>query len=375
MRTVVDPRFGTELRRLRGRAGLSLAALATQVATVKGHISDMEHGRRSPSKVMAGNLDAALGAGGALSALVQEVTSLDRDELDRLDYTMAHPHRADTAVVSSLRLVLMGQRHLDDSMGAAAVLPAARETLKTVESLVMSTTGPIRDNVLDLASQYSQFLGWLHTTSENWPAAKAAFAQALEWGTERGDVDMIATVLSYQGHCHWLRGEYAPVVSLSRAAKRDRTVYAGQLAYDGFQEARGLAVTGQVEAAKGALDEADWLAAANEQWIDPIPAWQYYRAEWFFDLERGLVYRCLARHDRSYADRAVEELSRGVAGIPPQWQGSEWGAEYMAYLASALRAAGDIPEAKATAERTRQIATATSSARVLAMVDKVEAGL
>jgi hypothetical protein len=246
---------------------------------------------------------------------------------------------------------------------------------KTVQDLVTAADGDLRDEVLELASEWAQFLGWLHTTSASWAQAKVHFGRSLEWATERGDGDMIATVLSYQGHCHWLRGEYAPIVSLSRSARRDPTIYPGQLAYDGYQEARGLAVTGHLDEAVSVLGEADDLALANDAWTGHVPAWQYYRARWFFALERGLVYRCMSRHDRRYAPLAVDELSAGLTGMPAEWQGAEWAGEYVAYLASALRTVGDIPEAKAAAERTRQIATATSSARVLAMAETVEQGI
>ena len=375
MRTVVDPRFAAELRRLRTQAGLSQDQLASQVATVKGHISDMEHGRRNPSKQMAANIDLALCGAGQLAALVSDGADLDGDELDRLDHVAANPRRADRAAVASLRTMLKGQRQLDDYVGAAAVLPVAMSAQKIVQDLVTAAEGDIRNDVLDLGAQWSQFLGWLYTTSTNWPMAKLHFGRALEWATERGDADMIATVLSYQGHCHWLRGEFAPIVSLSQSARRDPSIYPGQLAYDAYQEARGLAGTGRVDEAVSALSEADDLALANEAWTGPVPAWQYYRAPWFFALERGLVYRCMSRHDRRYAPLAVDELSSGLTGMPAEWQGAEWAGEYVAYLASAQRAAGDIPEAKATAERARQIATATSSARVLAMATAVEQGL
>jgi transcriptional regulator with XRE-family HTH domain len=375
MRTAVDPRFPAELRRLRTQAGLSQDHLASQVATVKGHISDMEHGRRNPSRRMADNIDLALCAGGQLASLVSDGTTLNADDLDRLDYVSANPRHADRHVVASMRRTLKEHRELDDYVGSATVLPLAVAAQRIVQDLVVAAGGDIRDEVLDLGAQWFQFLGWLYTTSANWPMAKLHFGQALEWATERGDRDMVATVLSYQGHCHWLRGEYAPIVGLSHSARRDPTIYPGQLAYDGYQEARGLAVTGRLASAVSMLGEADELALANEAWTGHVPAWQYYRAPWFFALERGLVYRCMSRHDRRYAPLAVDELSAGLTGMPTEWQGAEWAGEYVAYLASALRTVGDIPEAKAAAERTRQIATATSSARVLAMAEAVEHGI
>ncbi|CAM5443237.1 hypothetical protein SVIOM74S_02128 [Streptomyces violarus] len=64
-----DVTFGTELRRLRQRQGLTLAALAERVKTSKGYLSRLERGLQQPSEAFARACDQALGAGGALLAL------------------------------------------------------------------------------------------------------------------------------------------------------------------------------------------------------------------------------------------------------------------------------------------------------------------
>ncbi|MFI0411023.1 helix-turn-helix domain-containing protein [Actinomadura sp. 3N508] len=61
--------FGTELRRLRQAADLSLAGLAKNLQTSKGYLSRLERGLQKPSEAFARACDAALGAGGALFAL------------------------------------------------------------------------------------------------------------------------------------------------------------------------------------------------------------------------------------------------------------------------------------------------------------------
>ncbi|MGX9889326.1 nSTAND1 domain-containing NTPase [Streptomyces sp. NPDC002276] len=61
--------FGSELRRRRKAAGLSLKALAEAVFSDKGFISRVENGHRRPDELFARRCDERLGAGGELLAL------------------------------------------------------------------------------------------------------------------------------------------------------------------------------------------------------------------------------------------------------------------------------------------------------------------
>ncbi|CAM3803102.1 helix-turn-helix domain-containing protein [Kibdelosporangium persicum] len=61
--------FGSELKRLREAAGLSLAALASAIPTSKGYLSKIENGKANVSRVIADACDKALQAKGQLAAL------------------------------------------------------------------------------------------------------------------------------------------------------------------------------------------------------------------------------------------------------------------------------------------------------------------
>src|SRR5215213_5715691 len=79
-RIVVDPNFGARLRELREQCRFSLRRLGREVHCSHGYLWDLESGGKRPSAAVAALLDAALGAGGQLSALVSEV-SADSAEL------------------------------------------------------------------------------------------------------------------------------------------------------------------------------------------------------------------------------------------------------------------------------------------------------
>jgi transcriptional regulator with XRE-family HTH domain len=64
--------FGGELRRRRQGAGLSQDGLASQIHYSKSHLSKVENGKTRPNRAFAETCDTALGASGALAALLAD---------------------------------------------------------------------------------------------------------------------------------------------------------------------------------------------------------------------------------------------------------------------------------------------------------------
>ncbi|ONI70526.1 transcriptional regulator [Actinosynnema sp. ALI-1.44] len=70
--------FGSELKRLREGAGMSLAAFALAVPASKGYLSKIENGKANVSRDIANACDRALKAGGRLAALATHTAESDR---------------------------------------------------------------------------------------------------------------------------------------------------------------------------------------------------------------------------------------------------------------------------------------------------------
>ncbi|WP_338090620.1 helix-turn-helix domain-containing protein [Planosporangium thailandense] len=367
-RAAVDPRFPAELRRLRLARGLSLRALAALVYQGKSLVHELETGQAQPTVDITGRLDAALGAGGALNRLVQAGPEISADDQDRLDYVARCPRRADTATIDALETLLAGQRRLEDSIGAAAVLPAVRAELDLLTDLVDEAREPIRLRLVDLSGQWAQFLGWLHIATGEPAAARAWLGQALEWATEAYNKDMIGTVLSFRGYLAEEQGQMGSAIGLTRVSLRDPHVFVGQRAYDQYQLARALARVGDRTDAVEALAAGDDLAQAAAAYDGVMPPWHYYRSPAFFALEGGVVYRLLGQQQPDRSVQAVELLTSGIEGLPADAQGADWAGVYLCHLAAAHGQLGDVRTAEEVLERVRAIARATRSARLTARV-------
>jgi hypothetical protein len=194
---------------------------------------------------------------------------------------------------------------------------------------VREARGDLRPHAVRLGAQWAQFVGWLNTATARFPNADRWFDRALQWATEAGDHEMIATALSFKGHLAWLTGHVGPTIGLSQAVQRQPGVYAGQLAYDALQEARGHAVMGNGDMVDRKVDEANELALLAVEQLPEAPPWHYYRHEAFWLLEEGRVYRYLGR-----AGRAADLLTTGLDALPAEQQGAEWADDYRRDLAA-----------------------------------------
>ncbi len=373
---VVDPSFPQRLRQLRQERGLSYRALG-KLANYSGtYVYEFETGRKTPSPENAARLDEVLCTGGVLSRLVTTPAStepLTLDDAERLAYVARHPARVDAAAVDALAVVLAGERHREDVIGSAPLIEPVTRQLAALTELVREARGAVRPAVVDEATQWAQYAGWLNTAVHRPTVAEAWLDRALAWAMEAGNVDMVSTVLSFKGHLAWTLGEVGPMVGLTQAARRYPGVYVGQLAYDALQEARGHAVAGDVAAVETNLATALDLAAQSAEYTGPVPPWHYYRVPAFFLLERGRVFRYLGAvdGDDGHNARAVDELRAGLDALPADMRGAEWAASYLLDLAVAHAQEGDRAAALAVLDEVAAVAAATGSGELRGQVQRL----
>ncbi|MBN1171614.1 MAG: helix-turn-helix domain-containing protein [Micromonosporaceae bacterium] len=355
--------FGGMLRQLREQRGLSLRALANRIHYSHAYVWDIETGRKAPTPDLARRLDDALDTDGALTQLLPTPTDHGVD-VDRLAYIAKSPRSVDQPTIDALNTVLAGQRRLEDVAGATMVRDTVMTQLLTIEQLVVDARESLRHPVITLASQWAQFAGWLSATTGHHQQGRSWYLRAMEWATEIGDADMIATALSMRGHLAWTLGEIKPMLALSRSAqwppaKRAVTANAVQ------QEARAYAILGDATACDDALDRAEDLATAAVDDPSQIPPWMYFYDPTLFVLQRGLAYLCLGRHDQ-----AAQLLNRGLAKLPPETRYSDWIGWYVTRLARAyLVVAPDL--AVSTIDEARRIAESNGSVTLTTEVCRI----
>ncbi|RKN15452.1 XRE family transcriptional regulator [Micromonospora musae] len=354
--TIVDPRFATELRRLREARGLSLRQLAAAVNHGKSLVHQLEAGKTKPTVDVATRLDEALEASGALAALVVDAPVGG----DRLAYVTAHPRRVDRAAIEALADLLAGYRRLEDAIGSGPIMGPVGTHLDTVTGLLTDAPPGVRPRVVDVAAQWAQFAGWLSIARGAERAATMWNARALQWATEAGNTNLVATVLSFQGHQAELRNDLPAMIDLSRESRRDTSVNSALRAYCAGQEARGFAMSGAAIAdVVACLSEASDLSAQATE--EPLSPWGYWYTPSFFAVQQGTVWRYLGASDSRANERAIELLTVGVAGVSEEASGAEWHGRNLVHLAVAQAQAGDAAAARETLAKADAIAVATAS--------------
>lgn len=296
------------------------------------------------------------------------------DDEERIIYAARRPSRVDSSVAVPLAKVLAAQRETEDEIGSASMIRPVVGQLATIENLVVEARGEARPAILDVAAQWAEYAGWLNTSVGNSSDARSWFDRAHEWAIEADNQTLASTVLSFKGHLAFLLGQIAPMISLTHAAQRSPSVWIGQRAYDAYQEARGLAITGDYEAAIKSAEKGTELSLAANEKNDDRPPWIYYYTPSFFALERGIFYRFLGRDNAAYNDEAISSLTSALDALG-EARKSDWAAEYIYHLAYSYMQAGAPDAASKTSLEVLQVASTTESFRLTKRIRGIHARL
>ncbi|MEU4312663.1 helix-turn-helix transcriptional regulator [Nocardia sp. NPDC024068] len=354
--------FGTELRRLRLRAGLSVRGLARELHYDAGALSRFENARRKPPFELVEAMDRALSSGGSLGSLYESLVpvSPESDRATRLQLresvALTERRYIDIALAGELSELLAESRRLEDRVGSQLVLALGERQARIAAALAVEARGVSRADIVDAAAGWQQFAGWLHASLGHHAAAIQHYRVALELATESGDPNMLSTALAMRGHVAWMAGDIGSMIGLSRAAQRDAgALNPTVLALAVQQEGRGLGIEGDVDGMEVKLDTAAELIARGADRPDA----QYFYSDALIEIQRGMAYR-LARQ----WDKAVVWLDRGLAGFDSGLLGSEWATWYVAEFACALAAAGEPEAASDRARRALRVAMTTPGSRL-----------
>lgn len=330
MTRLVDPAFGMRLRQMREARGLSLRELAHAAYLSKSQISEYETGRRRPSADMADCLDRALDAHGQLAALVAEFHH-DPETVDQVAHALDAPTRLDASTVNALQSVLAQQRHLDDSLPAAMLLPSVESHLAMVQKLAHEARGPHARAVQLVAIEWCQFAGWMNAQVRYDARGAELLTIAAEDALRLDAPDVASQSHNFHGYIERRRRNPRGIVrwftrayetpGASQLHRIDATV----------QAVHGLALLGDRTGARELLATADDLttSAEGQPATNGSPAAYWLTASWL-RLPIGLAYLGLGSHAL-----AAENLRAGLSQLPDGWQHADWSAEYRQALDTA----------------------------------------
>ncbi|WP_371602361.1 helix-turn-helix transcriptional regulator [Streptomyces sp. NBC_01220] len=318
--------FAGLARRALRDAGYSMKAAARATQYDPAYISRVLNGKQLPSLKLATALDALLGTGGALAATV-----LDADERARVACSAANPSRLDAGTVDALSGVLAAYRRLDDTVRPRSVIPATLTQAKEVTRLLKDARGPHRDRLAEVASEFVQFGGWLLAQDRQDAKAVRLLNDAVDLADDVGNGTLAAQALNFRGYIARQQGRPQGVARWFAAAAHTPGAHPAQRLGDMLQAAAGLAELGQRDDALRLVENAEGLA--DQASALPPPDTAYWLTPEFNRLNMGLANMGLRR----YGD-AVDHITAGLAGLPPELRDAPWTEEHRDALKRATAA-------------------------------------
>lgn len=296
---------GALLRAAREAAGISLRSMAERTFYSKAYLSLIETGQRPVPPGVATAYERVLGS-----------------DLDRLTSVAQAPASVDTTALADVGVMLAATRRIEDAAGALTVLPAVRG-IAAMSEMFANQARTARAASAALASEVTQYRGWLEHAVGADSAARRSLGTAVSLAKESRDPDRLAHSLGFLGYVTVSAGNYDETIALSDAALAVQDAHPTITAYGRMRRAELLAARGEASEAQRALALADAATEAADG-MDP-PESLYWWSPGFGAVQRGGVLALLG-----HAAEAVEQATHGVAAMPTEHRRTEW-------LASALR--------------------------------------
>ncbi|MFC4495175.1 helix-turn-helix domain-containing protein [Streptomyces ovatisporus] len=397
--------FGEELRKRRLEAGLSLTALSGAVHYSKAQLSKVERGIKAPSHDLVRLCDGALGADGALLALIAQaapdkpteatfgqvneedwIMRLSPDGLNRFQ-PMGRRQVMSVGVASAMtwgsgasgslspaagvgmleasRSLFTHYRRLGQSVEPSVLLPVLIAQTHTLRELSAQSDTSTRQQLLSLGSRYAEYVGWLVQETGDDRGALWWTQRAVDLAAAGGDQALAGYALVRRALVTMYRDDAQETVALARRAQsgalppRIRGLAAQR-------EAQGHALAGDPRACLRALDRArTFLARKDDGSDEPVIGSMHLP-----DPVGMVTGWCLV--DLGRPREASEELDRQLALVGENALRTQ--VRYGVRRAIAYASAGEIDHACALAAplldgvATVRSATVTTDLRRLARV-------
>ncbi|MGA6208799.1 helix-turn-helix domain-containing protein [Nocardia testacea] len=299
---------GALLRAARVAAGISLRTMAERTFYSKTYLSAIETGQRPIPAGVTTAYERVLGT----------------TDLGRLTTVARSAASVDAGALSDVAVMLSATRRIEDATGALAVLPAVRGMATMSEEFAQSARTAHYAAASALASEVTQYRGWLEHAVGADTAARRSLSTAVDLAAGSGDPDRLVHSLGFAGYVAWsATGDYPEVIALSDAALAVRGAHPVVVAYARMRRAELLAARGEAREARIALADADAATDAADG-VEP-PEAMYWWTPGFGAVQRAGVLSLLGD-----TARAIGEATDGLAEMPVEHLRTEW-------LASALR--------------------------------------
>lgn len=277
---------GTELRSARESAGVSLTRMARLAHFSKGHLSNVESGRRAATpdvvlayqEVLGDSMQRRQFLVGGAAAIVGWYPGPELSE--RLVHASASG-RADFNLADRIAAALAQQRRAEDVNGGKDLWPVVRSQLDTITELLQSSSDATADRLLILAAEHAHWLSWVAARDDRRGPALRWLDVANGWATDAGSADMLSWLARVRSMYTLMAGDPARALRTAEVASSLPGISAGAASIATHAAALAAAAIGKRDQAERLGDKAHELAQrvpdAGDRppwlyWLDPVRA-------------------------------------------------------------------------------------------------------
>jgi transcriptional regulator with XRE-family HTH domain len=391
--------FGSELRRMRMEAGLSLAQFGKRLHYSKGYLSKIETGRKSPSAELARMCDAELDADGALVSLYAEQSTevtpsgtspfevitddgevwlmnlgadgagwfrpMSRRDALAMSTSMAgfalNPRgmsatAEEPTALNAFRSLFDHYRSLGQTASPGVVLPPVIAQTRILSVLAAEAPARARENLLTLGARFAEYAGWMAQESGEENAALWLTSRAVTMAEAGNDRDLAVYALIRRALVTLYRDDANQTVALARQAQAHPATPPRIRGLAAQREAQGHALAGDYESCMRGLDRArELLSTPGDGAETPVLGSTNVP-----DTVSMVTGWCL--YELGKPKEAADILDVEVARIRPEALRSR--ARYGVRQALAHAAAGEIEHACALTSGLLGITSVVSSATI-----------
>lgn len=253
----------------------------------------------------------------------------------------------------------------DNLLGPRNLVATVRDHIDVITDLRRDAQGSDRRGLLELQTQYGEFLSWLYQDLGDVVQAQHWLDRAFQWSHTVGDSELTAYVLARKAQLAGDVADVAEVVDLAEAAQRTAAPRSRLAAVARTFEGFGHALRGEASESERALDHVrnslDLVAS------DPGP-WGVWLNAAYVEVHRGQSLEALGKHNR-----AAAAFAGAIRALPDGYHRDR--GVYLARQAVALAGARAPEEASIVGMQALAVAEDTNSGRIVTELARLDRAL
>ncbi|MZE54298.1 DNA-binding protein, partial [Streptomyces sp. SID5770] len=168
----------------------------------------------------------------------------------------------------------------DNLLGPGRAVAAARQHIEDIKQLRQDAKGADRHALMELQTQYAEFVSWLYQDLGDFDSAQFWLDRAFQWSHTVGDGDLTSYVMARKAQLAGEMRDLTDVVDLAEAAQRMARPRSRLAAVARTYESYGHALRGEstdseraIDDVRNALDRVSgdttpWGVWLNEQYVE-----------------------------------------------------------------------------------------------------------